>query len=82
MNEIFKYLTQNLNKKHIKKCRKAIFDRDIFNQITEIRAKNNKNWMNLMRLAFKYAPAEAKEIMKNISECDQEVTKLTRKLAE
>ena len=54
----------------------------ILDKIEIIRAQNNKNWMDLMRLAFKYAPEEAKEIMKNISECDQEVTKLTGKLAE
>ena len=46
-------------------------------QIQNIRAMNNKNWMDLMRLAFKHAPDEAKEILKKISECDSEITKLT-----
>ena len=54
----------------------------ILDQISKIREKNNKNWMNILKLAFKYAPEEAKEIMKDISEYDQEVTKLTKELAE
>ena len=54
---------------------------DTFDRIQGVRSENNKNWMNLMRLAFKYAPEEAKEIMKDISKCDQEVTKLTKELA-
>ena len=33
----------------------------IINEIQKIRSKNNKHWMNLMRLAFKYAPKEALE---------------------
>ena len=28
----------------------------IINKIELIRSKNNINWMNLLRLAFKYAP--------------------------
>ena len=33
----------------------------IINKIEIIRSKNNKNWMDLLRLAFKYAPKEAKK---------------------
>ncbi len=54
----------------------------ILNQVQEIRANNNKNWMAILKLAFKYAPKEAKAIMKNITDCDQEINELTRRLAE
>ena len=30
--------------------------RKIIQQIENVRKKNNKNWMNLLRLAFDYAP--------------------------
>lgn len=53
---------------------------EIIEQITKIRARNNRNWMNILRLAFRHAPAHAKQIMSSISACDSEVTKLTRKL--
>lgn len=38
----------------------------IIDQIEAIRAKNNKNWMDVLRLAFKHAPKEAAEIMAGI----------------
>jgi len=31
----------------------------IIDKIEGIRKKNNVNWMNVLRLAFKYAPREA-----------------------
>jgi len=55
---------------------------EIINQITEIRAKNNKYWMALLTLAFAHVPEEAKAIMKNIGECDKEINELTKQLAE
>ena len=33
-------------------------------KIEQIRSKNNINWMNILRLAFKYAPDEAREIVR------------------
>ena len=38
----------------------------IIKQIEKIRAKNNVNWMNILRLAFKHAPRESKNLMKKI----------------
>ena len=29
---------------------------NIFNKIEKIRSKNNKNWMDLLRLSYAYAP--------------------------
>ena len=55
-------------------------DTQIINKIAKIRRENNKNWMNILKLAFKYAPKQSKEIMKNIVECDKEISKLCEEL--
>ena len=52
----------------------------IIDQIEIIRRRNNKNWMDMLRLAFKSAPKEAKKLMKRITECDRKITKLCGKL--
>ena len=52
----------------------------VIDQIEAIRAKNNKNWMDLLRLAFKHAPEEAAEIMAGIYKEDAEVGRLVKQL--
>lgn len=52
----------------------------VIKEIEMIRAKNNKNWMNLYRLAFEFAPDKASKIVKNIRDLDQKVTNLSKKL--
>ena len=39
----------------------------IIDEIQKIRSKNNKNWMSILKLAFKYAPKQASEIFAEIS---------------
>jgi hypothetical protein len=53
---------------------------EIINSIQEIRSKNNVNWMDLLRLAFKHSPTEAAEIMQNIYNKDEEISELAKKL--
>ena len=53
---------------------------DILNEIELIRAKNNKHWMDLYRLAFKVDPESAAKIVTKIISKDQTVTKLAEKL--
>ena len=36
----------------------------IIDKIQKIRAKNNVNWMNILKLAFKHDPHNASKIMK------------------
>ena len=36
----------------------------IVNQIEKTRSKNNKNWMDLLRIAIKYSPKEANVVLK------------------
>ena len=52
----------------------------IINKIELIRSKNNINWMNLSRLAFKYAPNEVNKIIKKINADDKKISKQLQKL--
>lgn len=56
-------------------------DLEIIKDIENVRAHNNTNWMNLIRLAFEHAPDEAKEIMSSINQDDEKVTKLLEELS-
>ena len=53
----------------------------IINKIEKVRSKNNKNWMDLLRLAFKYSPKEAKKILKKINDHDKEISKLFQEIS-
>ena len=66
--------------------KKHIFKTDnrylrIINKIENIRKKNNVNWMNILRLAFKKSPKEAAKIMSLIYRDDASITKLVKKLS-
>ena len=50
-------------------------------EIEKTRSRNNKNWMDLLRLAFKYAPFEGKKILKKINKNDQKISKLLNKIS-
>ena len=50
-------------------------------QIQNIRKKNNVNWMDMLRLAFKHDPKGAAKIMANIYTDDQKVSNLVDKLS-
>ena len=52
----------------------------IINQIEKTRKKNNKNWMDLLRLSFRYNPTEAKKILKEIFKEDKRVNRLLKEL--
>ena len=52
----------------------------IISKIEKIRSKNNINWMNILRLAFKLDPQSAKKIMKKINYDDKQISKLLTKL--
>ena len=53
----------------------------IINQIQKIRSKNNVNWMNVLKLAFKLDPKKASKIMKKINYDDKNISKLLKKLS-
>tara|TARA_B100000795_G_scaffold263143_1_gene241873 strand:+ start:139 stop:333 length:195 start_codon:yes stop_codon:yes gene_type:complete len=54
----------------------------IIDQIQNVRSKNNKYWMDVLRLAFKYAPDKASELMKKVNLNDQKISKLAKKLSD
>mgnify|MGYP006158751253 CR=1 FL=1 len=53
----------------------------IIDEIEKIRTKNNVNWMDVLRLAFRYAPDEAKKLMKKINLEDNKISELFEKLS-
>ena len=53
----------------------------IIDQIEKVRSKNNVNWMNVLRLAFKLDANQAKKIMKKINYDDKKISLLLNKLS-
>ena len=53
---------------------------NIVKKIELARSKNNKNWMDLLRLAIKKAPKQAKIILKRINYQDKNISKLLSKI--
>ncbi|WP_099825719.1 hypothetical protein [Oceaniglobus indicus] len=54
----------------------------IIDQIEAVRTKNNKNWMDILRLAFRHSPDEAAGILAEIYKEDQAISDLARQLTE
>tara|TARA_B100002052_G_C15627272_1_gene482418 strand:+ start:156 stop:347 length:192 start_codon:yes stop_codon:yes gene_type:complete len=54
----------------------------IISKIEKIRSKNNVNWMNILRLAFKLDPKSAAKIMKKINYDDKKISNLLNKLSD
>jgi len=54
---------------------------NIISKIEKIRSKNNVNWMNILRLAFKLDPISASRIMKKINYDDKKISNLLNKLS-
>jgi hypothetical protein len=53
----------------------------IINEIQKIRTKNNVNWMNILRVAMKFAPNQTKKIVKSINTNDKKISSLISKLS-
>ncbi len=54
---------------------------NLIKKIQKIRSRNNANWMNILRLAFKYAPKESRKLMKKINNDDKKISNLVYKLS-
>tara|TARA_B100001093_G_C26769929_1_gene989647 strand:- start:774 stop:974 length:201 start_codon:yes stop_codon:yes gene_type:complete len=52
----------------------------IINNIQKVRQKNNKNWMDLMKLSFSLDPQKSKKIVQEIFKSDKRINKLIKKL--
>ncbi len=64
----------------MKKKNNYKFYSNIISKIESVRKKNNKNWMDLLKLGFKYNPKESKKILKEIFKEDKKVNSLVKKL--
>ena len=52
----------------------------LINNISKIRSRNNKNWMDILKLAFKHDPKQASKILYKITSFDKRISNLTNKL--
>jgi hypothetical protein len=56
-------------------------DQEIIDDIEKIRATNNVNWMDVVRMCFELAPQRARSLFSDIKECDRRIQQLSDKLA-
>ena len=70
-------MEMGFDNKNMKKNKKYL---KIIKSIESARSKNNIHWMNILRLALKTAPIEAKKILKNINLQDKKISQLLKKL--
>ena len=54
----------------------------LIDEIEKIRTANNVNWMDLLRVAFKAAPSETKQLIRRINSDDKRISELFAKLGE
>lgn len=52
----------------------------IIDNIKNIRVKNNSNWMDILKIAFKFSPEETSKIMSKIYKDDKKILNLAKKL--
>jgi|TARA_Y100000034_G_scaffold56438_1_gene69138 hypothetical protein len=57
-------------------------DLEIIDEVEQIRTKNNVNWMDILRLSFKHAPADARKLMGRVNEYDGRISQLLTELSE
>jgi len=54
----------------------------IIDEIEKVRTKNNINWMDVLRIAFRSSPGKARKLMIRINKADDEVSSLFKKFSE
>ena len=64
-------------KKNLKKIKLGI---KLVNQIQKIRSKNNKNWMDLLRLSLKLDFDTTSKILEEICKDDKRISNLAQKI--
>ena len=67
-------------KKYTKKKNKSKNYLKIISQIENIRKKNNVNWMDILRIGFKYNPKATAKVMSKIYLDDKKIGSLVKKL--
>ena len=66
---------KNTNKN--KKIKKSLA---LLNKIEKVRSKNNKNWMDILRLAIKLDYSKTSNLIKQIYKHDSEISALAKKI--
>lgn len=56
-------------------------DTELIGEIQKIREKNNKLWMDILKLAVRYSPDEARDCLKKITSNDNKISALVQELA-
>ena len=64
-------------KKNQRKIKEGL---NLVNQIQKIRSKNNKNWMDLLRLSLKLDFNSTSKILKEICKDDKKISNLAQKI--
>ena len=64
-------------KKNLKKIKQGL---KLVNQIQKIRSRNNKNWMDLLRLSLKLDFNSTSKILKEICKDDKRISNLAQKI--
>ena len=64
-------------KKNLKKIKQGL---KLVNKIQKIRSKNNKNWMDLLRLSLKLDFNSTSKILKEICKDDKRISNLAQKI--
>ena len=57
-------------------------DTTLIDAMESIRVRNNRNWMDLVRLALEVAPRRTRALLRDIAECDSSVRDIIREIAE
>ena len=67
---------------HMKKNQKRKLKKglNLVNQIQKIRGKNNKNWMDLLRLSLKLDFNSTSKILKEICKDDKRISSVAQKI--
>ncbi len=52
----------------------------LIKKIQKVRSKNNSNWMDILRLAFKYDSKNSAKLMYKIHADDKKISRLVKKL--
>jgi len=63
-----------------KKNKTLNFYLKIISKIERVRKNNNKNWMDILRTSFTYAPIKTAKIMSKIYSDDARISRLAKRL--
>jgi UDP-4-amino-4,6-dideoxy-N-acetyl-beta-L-altrosamine N-acetyltransferase len=80
-NNVFEKYQKVLNRFHISiNWNETEKEKHPLDEIESARARNNLNWMNVLRLVLELSPEHGKELVTDIRNIDKEISELTDKL--